>query len=353
MYLNKLFYRITHWETWDYRVKYIPLIPVWLWYCLRSGSWWFFTSANPTLTFGGFEGESKKEMYDQLPPSSFPRSIVIPPSLSVSQLEEQVAFHQFSYPFAVKPNVGMMGFMFRKIDNAGEFKHYHEKMSVDYIVQDLIDYPIEVSVFYYRFPDQQKGKISGFVKKEALTVTGDGKSTLWQLMLRHPRARFRLDEMRSKHENRLSDIIPADENFYLSHAANLSRGGKFIHLSHEKDETLLKLFDDLSHYAKHFYYGRYDIKCASIEDLKKGINFSILEFNGSGAEPHHVYGMGNTLLQACRILAQHWNVLYHISRLNHRKGIRYWTFKRGWVFLNQAKKHFKMLKELDAEFIVS
>lgn len=156
MPFSKQIYRITHWETWDYRLKYIPLIPVWLWYCLRSRSWWFFTSANPTLTFGGFEGESKKEMYDQLPPASYPRSILVSSSLSFSKIEEQVTFHHLTYPFAVKPDVGMMGFMFRKIENAHEFKRYHEKMPVDYLVQEFIDYPVEVSVFYYRFPNQKK-----------------------------------------------------------------------------------------------------------------------------------------------------------------------------------------------------
>jgi hypothetical protein len=108
--------------------------------------------------------------------------------------------------------------------------------------------------------------------------------------------------------------------YCLSNALNLSRGGKLISLAHEKDERLLKVFDDLSHYTNHFYYGRYDIKCASVEDLKEGKNFYILEYNGCGAEPHHIYGDGNTLLQAYAILLQHWKVLYRISKYNHTHG---------------------------------
>jgi len=46
----------------------------------------------------------------------------------------------------------------------------------------------------------------------------------------------------------------------------------------EIDEDLLKVFDDLSHYTDKFYYGRYDIKTTSIEDLKQGKNFLVLEF---------------------------------------------------------------------------
>ena len=33
----------------------------------------------------------------------------------------------------------------------------------------------------------------------------------------------------------------------------------------------------------------------SIEDLKNGKNFSILEFNGCGAEPNHIYDASMTL----------------------------------------------------------
>ncbi len=348
--LRQLFFRLSNWETWHYLAKYIPLFPLWLWYCVRARSFWFFTSSNPTLTFGGFEGESKKEMYEQLPPLSYPKTIYISPSLSFIEAEQLIESNFLHYPIAVKPDVGMMGFMFRKIDNAFDLKRYHQVIPVKYIVQEYIKYPIEVSVFYYRFPYQNKGTITGFLKKEFLEVTGDGKSTLLDIILKYPRVRFRIEEMKSKHKNRLSKIIPEGEIFCLSNALNLSRGGKLVSLAHEKDEKLLKVFDELSHYVQHFYYGRYDIKCLSIDDLKEGKNFSILEFNGCGAEPHHAYGNGNTLLQAYKIFIHHWKILYKISRYNYKTAIRYWEFRKGWRFLKDAKKHFAILKQLDKEF---
>ncbi|MGI8419184.1 MAG: hypothetical protein ACR2LN_00910 [Candidatus Levyibacteriota bacterium] len=254
------------------------------------------------------------------------------------------------YPVAVKPDAGMMGLMFRKIESDESLKLYHSAMPVDYIIQEFIDYPLEVSVFYYRYPGSNQGTITGFLKKEFLQVTGDGNATLLQLMLTYPRVSSRLEEMKLKHESRLREIIPEGQLFCLSPALNLSRGGKLINLEFEKDERLLRVFDDLSHYTKSFFYGRYDIKCMSIEELKKGNNFSILEYNGSGAEPHHVYGNGNTLLKAYRILLHHWKILYRISALNHKKGIAYWGFTRGIRYSRTAKRHFKMLSQLDGRF---
>jgi hypothetical protein len=350
---NNLLHRLRHWETWHYLAKYIPIMPVWGWYCLRARSLWFFTPSNPGITFGGFEGESKSEMYDQLPPGSFPRSLLVQPGAPFDTLDATRQAEGFSYPFAVKPDVGMMGFMFRRINNRAEFIHYHSVMPVAYYLQELITYPLEVSVFYYRFPGSERGTITGFLKKEFLEVTGDGRSTLLELMLAYPRVQFRLEEMKSKHTDQLQRILPDGEIYILSHALNLSRGGRLVSLEHEKDDRLSAVFDKLSDYTKTFFYGRYDIKCRSIEDLKEGRHFSILEYNGCGAEPHHIYGNGNTLLQAYAIVLQHWKVLFRISRQNHRQGIRYWDFRRGWTFLKEGKKHFRIMKELDRQFPIT
>lgn len=349
MKVKDFFNRLLKWETWHYLAKYIPIAPVWFWYCAKSRSFWFFTASNPTLTFGGFEGESKKEIYDQLPPGTYPKTVLIDHTMSFDEAELIMLFNNFSYPFAVKPDVGMMGFMFRTISSRTEFRQYHELMPADYLIQEFVNYPLELSVFYYRFPNEKSGKITGFIRKDFLSVTGDGTSTLLELLLNCPRVKYRLEEMKSKHRHRLNEIVPAGEIFCLSRALNLSRGGRLVSLAHHKDDRLLKIFDDLSHYSGHFYYGRYDLKCASIEDLKLGRNFSILEYNGCGAEPHHIYGNGNTLLEAYKIVLQHWKVLYAISRYNERNGIEYWQFKKGYRFLRNAKRHFKLLKQLDLQ----
>jgi hypothetical protein len=344
-----LIYKLQHWETWHWLLKYIPMLPAWIWYCIRSRSFWFFTSSNPTLTFGGFDGERKKEMYDQLPPGTYPESIYINPSFSFYKVQTLLSRHHLRFPVAVKPDVGRMGLLFRKIENLEELACYHRKVKVDYIIQAFVNYPIEVSVFYYRYPHQKKGTITGFVRKDYLQVIGDGRSNLRELILTYDRVRFRQEEMLSKHSRNLNDIIPHGEVYVLSQALNLSRGGKLVSLEYEKDESLLRRFDQLSHFAGHFYYGRYDIKCASVDDLKKGKNFLILEYNGSGAEPHHVYGNGNSYWQAIGILLDHWRILFEISRENHQKGFSHWCFRDGWKQMRQTQAHMAYLKKLDED----
>jgi len=345
--IKQFFQRLANWERWPFYVLYFPISFWWFWYCLKSRSFWFFSSSNPTITFGGFEGESKKEMYDQLPPGSFPKTIYIQHTLSLDEVKHCVQANGFDYPFIVKPDVGMKGILFRKIENEEQLYKYHERIPVEYIIQDLVEMPIELSVFYYRHPTQQKGVISGFIQKELLEVHGDGKSTLLELIIAHPRAKYRLEEMKLRHEHRLDRVLPDGQHFYLSYAGNHNRGARFINLEKLIDDDLLKVFDGLSHYTDKFYYGRYDIKCTSVEDMKQGKNYSILEFNGCGAEPNHIYDCGMSLGTAYREILKHWKALYQISKYNHKHGTPYWSFQRGRKFLRESQQHFQMLEKYD------
>ncbi len=345
--MKKFFQKITNWELWNFYVLYFPLGPVWLWYCLRSGSFWYFSSSNPTITFGGFEGEGKKEMYDQLPPHLVPRTIYIMHDWSFDKVKVSIAAAGFKFPFIVKPDIGMKGILFRKIDNEEQLKKYHERIPVEYIVQDLVVLPVEVSVFYYRYPWEKNGVVSGFIDKELLQVKGNGQSTLRELVQEHPRARFRMEEMEHRHGHRFERVLPEGEIFYLSYAGNHNRGAHFTNLHNEIDEKLHRVFDELSHFTDKFYYGRYDIKTSSIEDLKQGKNFLILEFNGCGAEPNHIYDCGMSLWKAYGVLLHHWKVLFKISRYNNKSGTPYWSFKKGWKYLKDSKQHFKMLEKYD------
>ncbi len=346
MRVRKFFQRLTRWELWNFYVLYFPISFVWFWYCLRSRSLWFFSSSNPTITFGGFEGEGKKEMYDQLPPHLVPRTIYIMHDWPFPEVRKKISEAGFRFPFIVKPDVGMKGILFRKIDNEEQLIKYHERIPVEYIVQDLVDLPVEVSVFYYRYPWEQKGTVSGFIDKELLQVRGDGQSTLQELIEKHPRAKFRMEEMKHRHGHRFSRVIPEKEIFYLSYAGNHNRGAHFTNLHKEINPQMHDVFDELSHYTN-FFYGRYDIKTTSVDDLKEGKHFQIIEFNGCGAEPNHIYDCGMSIWKAYGVILQHWKALYRISRYNHKNGTPYWSFNKGRKFLKESSRHFKMLKKYD------
>ncbi|MBA3675481.1 MAG: hypothetical protein H0W75_11110, partial [Chitinophagaceae bacterium] len=322
--MKKVLTKIFKWNQWPLHVFYAPMAPFWLWCIIRSRAIWFFTPSNPKLTFGGMEGEPKKEMYDLLPPQFLPVTFNINPAESFEDAKDKLCNNNISYPLVVKPEIGGQGILFRKIDDEEQFKNYHKKVPVEYIVQQLVNYPMEVCVFYYRYPNSTKGVITGFLQKIPLQVTGNGKDTLYQLIVQHPKACERIEELRNTHGFNFDKILLPNENYILSYAANRHRGARLKSLKNEIDNRLVDLIDNISLSINDFFYGRYDIMCSSVEDLKQGKNFYILEYNGCGAGPTHIYGPGYTLVKAYRELAMHWEALYKISIYNRKHGVKCW-----------------------------
>lgn len=341
--------KITNWEAWPFELIYTPMSFFWLWYTIKSGAVWFFTSSNPKLTFGGMEGEPKKEMYELLPHGLYPATFNVLPKEDLALLQQKLIQHEINYPFIAKPEVGGQGILLRKIDDENAFKHYHSLMPWEYIVQSLVHYPMEVSVFYIRHPMEKKGTVTGFLHKIPLQVTGDGVQTLVSLIKQHPKGGKRLDELFNKHKNRWNEVLPAGEKYMLSYAANHNRGARFVDLKEQIDDRLVGIFDTISLGINDFFYGRYDIMCTSVEDLKAGKNFTILEYNGCGAEPNHFYDTGYTLMGAYKEILKHWKALYEICKYNRQEGIQPWPFLKGSKFLRAARSHIKDMKRVDDE----
>jgi hypothetical protein len=348
--LQSTWKKITNWELWPFIIIYAPLGFLWLYYAIRARAFWYFSNVNPTLEFAGFEGESKKEMYAQLPEKYYPQPAYITGKEDFEIVKYKVESLGIRYPFIAKPDIGMHGILVRKVHNIDELLTYHKNVPVDYLVQEFVDLPMEFSVFHIRYPHQQKGIVTGFILKEYLQVYGDGKSSLLELIRQHPKAKYREEEMKHLHKGKMEMVIPKDEKYALSFTGNHNRGAKFINLHNEIDERLTSVFDKISLDANHFYYGRYDFKCTSIEDLKQGKNISILEYNGAGAEPNHIYDCGMSYFDALRVIAMHWRHMYKIGRVNYKKGIPYWTYKAGKEQLDKAGKFFENLRKYDLQF---
>ena len=345
--MKKFFKQLFNWELWPFTLIYAPVSFVWLFYGLKARSLYFFIPSNPTLIFGGFEAGSKNEMYKQLPAGSYPKTILISPAQPIDAVKGEIKTSGLNYPFVAKPDEGMQGILFRVIESEDEMNKYHKLVGVNYIVQTYIDLPMEFSVFYIRYPGEKKGKVTGFILKDYLHVKGDGKKTLEQLVDEHPKAMHRSAEMKKKHETNWLTIPKNGENYYLSVAGNHNRGARFINLCNEIDQRLHDVFDSINHESTGFYYGRYDLKCTSIEDLKQGKNIMILEYNGAGAEPNHIYDCGMSYRKALKVISSHWRDLYLIGKINNRSGVPYWTFSKSYRFLQQLKKDFKELQRKD------
>lgn len=103
---------------------------------------------------------------------------------------------------------------------------------------------------------------------------------------------------------------------------NHCRGTRFIDNNFLINDKLNIVFDEICLPIKGFYYGRFDLKVKSIEDLYEGRNIKIMELNGASSEPGHIYDSANTIFKAYKDLLFHWKRLADISKENIKNGLK-------------------------------
>jgi hypothetical protein len=217
---------------------------------------------------------------------------------------------------------------------------------VDFLVQQFIAYENEVGIFYYRLPNEETGHISGIVKKEFLAVVGDGESTITELLRKEKRFILQIPSLRKSFGNELKRILQKGEKKILVPYGNHVRGAKFIDISFHIDEELTATIDSICRRVKGFYFGRLDVRYNSWEDLKRGKNISIIELNGAGSEPTHMYDPEHSIFFAWREIIRHWNILWNISRINHRQHqLPYMRTGSGLKMFKENKAYVKMISE--------
>jgi len=170
-----------------------------------------------------------------------------------------------------------------------------------------------------------------------LLEVGDGRRTLRELLLLDKRYILQLPVLEKTYGALLDEVLPAGKRKELVPYGNHARGAKFLDDSHLADECLTNSIDALCRQVDGFYYGRLDIRYSSWEELRQGRQFSVIELNGAGSEPTHIYDPKHSLWFVWKEIIRHWVILWRISRLNHQKGIPYLTVQEGMNMLKENK----------------
>lgn len=338
------FIKLFNWEYWPFNVVYSPIYFYWIWLMIKARSFFFFNTSNPLITNGGFLMESKKDIYDMIPQQYYPATIFFTSGTSVQNVIASMKERRMEFPVIAKPDIGMRGLLVQKITSIKELQNYIGNNSVNFLVQDFIAFENEVGLFYYRYPGHAKGNISGIVSKEFLTVTGDGVSTIETLLNNDQRFILQLPVLKETHADTLKIILQKNEQQVLVPYGNHCRGSKFLDISNLIDDALVTAIDKVCREIPEFYFGRMDIRYNTWEELKQGKNFSIIELNGAGSEPTHIYDPRHSIFFAWKEIIRHLNILYRISRMNHKnKQLPYMNFAAGLRMLKDNTAYVKSI----------
>jgi hypothetical protein len=330
---------ITSWEFWPFWLFYLPVYFYIFLLALRSWNASFFSLANPSMKWGGLFSYSKYDILEKINPSYRPIQ-----ALFTKDDKSNEAFNKWKslgkfFPLIIKPEMGERGKGVSFVQNESEFHAYPDWGKNSLIIQEYVDYPLEIGVFFIRDLQTGIGRITSLMQRDLLHVLGNGIDTVQELMEKDDRKKRYIKTVSRYYPSILNKIIAKDVFTIIEPIGNHNRGTKFMDASKFINEALNITINDLLKEVQGFNYGRLDIKTRSWEDMYKGINYKVLEINGVNSEPAHIYEPDSSILRAYKSIFYHWRQIYNLSQSNAKKGLKSESiielYKSYKAYLNQ------------------
>lgn len=316
--------RLTRWEFWPAWVVYPPILLHVLALAIRHRGLHVFAACNPAIPGGGFIGESKSRILDQIGQQEFVAQGKCIPAASRDKAQQALnfmAWNRLAFPIVAKPDAGQRGLGVAVLHNEAQLRDYFDVVRPDTIVQEYAPGP-EFGLFYVRLPGEPYGHIFSLTEKRPTTVTGDGRSTLRELILADDRAVCSARFFLRLHRERLDEVPPQGELVALSEIGNHCRGAIFCDGRHLVTPAMEAVIDRVARSFDGFFFGRFDLRTPSLEDFRRGRNFKIVELNGVTSEATHIYDPRHGFRYAQRILREQWRIAFQIGAANLAQGVQ-------------------------------
>lgn len=297
-----------------------PLVLFWLYYAIRSGRLFFFTATNPGIDNGGFIGPSKSKLLEPIPQESKPVTLLIKAGTSADTISREIRKQNLHFPLIVKPEIGERGWLVRKVHSFEQLLEWKEKNPVDLLIQEFVDFPLELAVFIHTMPLSGESKVTSICEKRFLQIKGNGRETFRELIIAQDRAMLHYEGLRLRFGHRWDEVLAEGEVVILEEVGNHCRGTMFLNKNEENDDNIIKVMQALLSSLPGVYYGRFDLRVPSWTDFREGKNIRVMEFNATSAEPAHIYHPGYPIWRAFRDYERHWNIMYRIALENLSKG---------------------------------
>ncbi|HXR95784.1 MAG TPA: VTT domain-containing protein [Rhizomicrobium sp.] len=315
------------WEFWPARLFYFPIGLNYVRLGLKYGGFNLPTIANPGMYTGGLVGESKIFTLQQLSQTSAEftaRSGLIKASIPdrMDRLKEICTEERLELPLVLKPDVAQRGSGFKLARTWDDARDYLAQVTEDVVAQEYAPGPCEAGIFYYRFPDEKRGRIFAITEKIFPTITGDGVRTIEELVRADARAVIMAKTYLERHHAIRGTVLASGRILKLVEAGNHCQGCIFRDGMHLWSEALDGRIDEISSKVPGFFIGRYDVRYPAVADIRNGENFKIVELNGASSEATSIYDARNSIFRAYAILFKQWDLVFAIGAANRALGHR-------------------------------
>jgi len=224
------------------------------------------------------------------------------------------------FPVVLKPDAGQRGSGVAIVRSSEQLREYLMRSSFPAILQEYISGE-EYGIFYYRYPGNERGQVFSVTEKRMPVLVGDGKCTLEELILADDRAVCMSNFYLRKNSGRIQNVPAAGEKVQLVEIGTHCRGAIFLDGSDTITPALEEVIDQITKGFDGFFFGRFDIRVPSRQDLMAGRNIKIIELNGVTSEATHIYDPKLSLFEAYRVLFRQWRIAFEIGDLNRARGI--------------------------------
>ncbi len=309
---------LVRWRYWPMEIFYFPLtVYVFTIGFIRTRKLFYFSAANPKVSMGGFACDSKYDIIRRVPQAHKPVTFLVKRCDNFMEVVKRIKQYDMQFPLMVKPDIGEGGFLVKKMNCFAEFNQYHHRHSMDYIVQEFVADPLELSILLHNSDGGLH--ISSITERKYLVLKGDGRSTVRQLIEQHPTAMHRQRNIKKMLAGQLDIVVGKDTLYEPSCIGNWDYGATYVDRSEIINKYILKVFKQLNTEVDLFNYSRIDLKCASVHEFLQG-KFKVLEINGVKGEPIHIYDRKTSILKAYGEIFKHWEYILEISQRNIRNG---------------------------------
>jgi membrane protein DedA with SNARE-associated domain len=315
--------RWRRWEFWPSTILYAPVALHIIRLAIRHGGLTTFSAANPGISEGGFVGESKFQILSQLPEAwTIPAVFVAAGSHEdrLTDIRSAVDARGWNFPLVVKPDAGQRGTGVRRVRTWEEVSAYLCDQRADVLVQPYHAGPFEAGIFYYRYPDADRGRIFSVTDKVFPVLIGDGQSSFEELIWRHPRYRLQANVFLTRYRDMHEYVLGERERLSLAIAGNHAQGTLFRDGAHLVTRELETRIDAIARHVPGFYIGRFDVRYTDVEAFRRGEDLAIVELNGVTSESTNIYDPSFTLFSAWCVLCRQWTLVFEIGARNRELG---------------------------------
>lgn len=347
--LSKAKSPVSFFEFWPGWLFYTPVVAFWILKSIRYGSITLPTLANPRIDAGGLCGESKNSILDLAGPTArqwIANFAAVTTSghndgndLALARIA--MAEAGLEYPVVAKPDMSCNGVGVQIVNDAAELAAYLFQFprATALQLQTLVTYEGEAGIFYIRHPGEAVGRITSVTLKFAPTVVGDGSLTVRALIAADARLNAVSHLLLPKLGPKANHVPALGEIVRLVFVGNHCRGSTFKNGLDIVTPALTARIDEIAKDMADLHFSRIDLRYESLEALRAGENFKIIEFNGSGSEATHIWDPQMTIREAYATQFFHYGESFKIGATMRERGLH----PTGWLKLVSLWQYQKRL----------